>query len=41
MAKWKSAQEKNQRALEKHSYFQAEIKEWADMLEGLGKLLAM
>ncbi|NWS92726.1 SKAP protein, partial [Toxostoma redivivum] len=40
MAKWKSAQEENQRALEKHSYFQAQIKEWTDMLEGLGKLLA-
>uniref|UniRef100_A0A803WDG3 SKAP protein n=1 Tax=Ficedula albicollis TaxID=59894 RepID=A0A803WDG3_FICAL len=41
MAKWKSAQEKNQRALEKHSCFQAQIKEWTAMLEGLGKLLAM
>ncbi|NXU05093.1 SKAP protein, partial [Buphagus erythrorhynchus] len=41
MAKWKSAQEENQRALEKHSYFQAQIKEWTAMLEGLGKLLAM
>ncbi|NXH55768.1 SKAP protein, partial [Rhabdornis inornatus] len=40
MAKWKSAQEENQRALEKHSYFQAQIKEWTAMLEGLGKLLA-
>ncbi|XP_062350455.1 uncharacterized protein LOC134044941 [Cinclus cinclus] len=41
MAKWKSAQEENQRALEKHSYFQAQIKEWTAMLEGLEKLLAM
>ncbi|NXB52148.1 SKAP protein, partial [Leucopsar rothschildi] len=40
MAKWKSAQEENQRALEKHSYFQAQIKEWTAILEGLGKLLA-
>ncbi|NXD45106.1 SKAP protein, partial [Copsychus sechellarum] len=41
MAKWKSAQEENQRALEKHSCFQAQIKEWTAMLEELGKLLAM
>ncbi|KAI1232651.1 Small kinetochore-associated protein [Lamprotornis superbus] len=41
MAKWKSAQEENQCALEKHSYFQAQIKEWTATLEGLGKLLAM
>ncbi|NWW33366.1 SKAP protein, partial [Panurus biarmicus] len=40
MAKWKSAQEENQRALEKQSYFQAQIKEWTAILEGLGKLLA-
>ncbi|NXO75443.1 SKAP protein, partial [Sitta europaea] len=40
MAKWKSAQEENQRALEKQSYFQAQIKEWTALLEGLGKLLA-
>ncbi|NXH44229.1 SKAP protein, partial [Dicaeum eximium] len=41
MAKWKSAQEENQRALEKQSYFQAQIKEWTAILEALGKLLAM
>ncbi|NWY97780.1 SKAP protein, partial [Loxia curvirostra] len=41
MAKWKSAQEENQHALEKHSYFQAQIKEWKAILEALGKLLAM
>ncbi|NXI88437.1 SKAP protein, partial [Rhipidura dahli] len=40
MAKWKSAQEENQRALEKQSYIQAQIKEWKSILEGLGKLLA-
>ncbi|XP_071284532.1 small kinetochore-associated protein [Agelaius tricolor] len=41
MAKWKSAQEENQHALEKHSDFQAQIKEWKTKLEVLGKLLAM
>ncbi|NXD26933.1 SKAP protein, partial [Spelaeornis formosus] len=41
MAKWKSAKEENQRALEKQSYFQAQIKESTAILEGLGKLLAM
>ncbi|XP_041260033.1 small kinetochore-associated protein [Onychostruthus taczanowskii] len=41
MAKWKSAQEENQNALEKYSDFQAEIKEWKTMLEALEKLLAM
>ncbi|NXD03905.1 SKAP protein, partial [Certhia familiaris] len=41
MAKWKSAQEENQRALEKQSYFQAQIKEWTAILDALGKLLAM
>ncbi|NWT97413.1 SKAP protein, partial [Urocynchramus pylzowi] len=41
MAKWKSAQEENQHALEKQSSFRAQIKEWKDMLEALGKLLAM
>ncbi|NXO70969.1 SKAP protein, partial [Phainopepla nitens] len=41
MAKWKSAQEENQRALEKHSYVQDQIKEWTAMLEALGELLAM
>ncbi|NXA57844.1 SKAP protein, partial [Mohoua ochrocephala] len=41
MAKWKSAQEEKQRALEKQSYIQAQIKEWKAGLEGLGKLLAM
>ncbi|KAM3671086.1 small kinetochore-associated protein [Ammospiza maritima maritima] len=40
-AKWKSAQEENQHALEKHSGFQAQIKEWKSRLEALGKLLAM
>ncbi|NWS31730.1 SKAP protein, partial [Polioptila caerulea] len=40
MAKWKSAQEENQRALEKHSYFQTQMKEWTAILEALGKLLA-
>ncbi|NXO89010.1 SKAP protein, partial [Certhia brachydactyla] len=40
MAKWKSAQEENQRALEKQSYFQAQIKEWTAILDALGKLLA-
>ncbi|NWI72953.1 SKAP protein, partial [Dryoscopus gambensis] len=39
MARWKSAQEENQRALEKQSYIQAQIKEWKAILEGLGKLL--
>ncbi|NWW59537.1 SKAP protein, partial [Ifrita kowaldi] len=41
MAKWKSAQEEKQHALEKQSYIQAQIKEWKAILEGLGKLLAM
>ncbi|NXU97299.1 SKAP protein, partial [Cettia cetti] len=41
MAKWKSVQEENQRALEKQSYFQAQIKECRAMLEALGELLAM
>ncbi|NWX57517.1 SKAP protein, partial [Promerops cafer] len=41
MAKWKSAEEQNRRALEKQSYFQAQIKEWTAILEALGKLLAM
>ncbi|NWS06112.1 SKAP protein, partial [Motacilla alba] len=40
MARWKSAQEESQHALEKHSYFQAQIKEWKAVLEALGKLLA-
>ncbi|NXL16508.1 SKAP protein, partial [Setophaga kirtlandii] len=40
MAKWKSAQEENQHALEKHSDFQAQIKEWKTKLEALEKLLA-
>ncbi|NWV46332.1 SKAP protein, partial [Daphoenositta chrysoptera] len=40
MAKWKSAQEEQQHALEKHSYIQAQIKEWKAILEALGKLLA-
>ncbi|NXB70984.1 SKAP protein, partial [Donacobius atricapilla] len=41
MAKWKSVQEANQRALEKQSSFQAQIKECTAMLEALGELLAM
>ncbi|NXP94261.1 SKAP protein, partial [Passerina amoena] len=41
MAKWKSAQEENQHALEMHSDFQAQMKEWKTKLESLGKLLAM
>ncbi|NXQ24074.1 SKAP protein, partial [Alaudala cheleensis] len=41
MDKWKSAQEENQRALEKHSNFQAQMKEWPAILEGLEKLLQM
>ncbi|NWY48593.1 SKAP protein, partial [Sylvia atricapilla] len=41
MAKLKSAQEENQRALEKQSYFQVQIKECTAMLEDLGELLAM
>ncbi|NXT71839.1 SKAP protein, partial [Chaetops frenatus] len=41
MAKWKSAQEENQHALEKQSCIQAQIEEWTAMLEELGKLLAM
>ncbi|NXE67984.1 SKAP protein, partial [Calcarius ornatus] len=40
-AKWISAQEENQHALEKHSDFQAQFKEWKTKLEELGKLLAM
>ncbi|NXA94578.1 SKAP protein, partial [Melanocharis versteri] len=40
MARWKSAQEENQRALEKQTYIQAQIKEWTAVLEALGKLLA-
>ncbi|NXB06972.1 SKAP protein, partial [Cnemophilus loriae] len=40
MAKWKSAQEENQHALEKQSCTQGQIKEWTATLEGLGKLLA-
>ncbi|NXN86590.1 SKAP protein, partial [Bombycilla garrulus] len=40
MAKWKSALEENQLALEKHSYFQDQIKEWTAMLEALWELLA-
>ncbi|NWR03471.1 SKAP protein, partial [Paradoxornis webbianus] len=40
MAKWKSVQEENQRALEKQSYFQVQIKECTAMLEALGELLA-
>ncbi|NXP67102.1 SKAP protein, partial [Chloropsis cyanopogon] len=41
MAKWKSAQEENRRALEESTYFQAQIKEWTTSLDTLGKLLAM
>ncbi|NXR92628.1 SKAP protein, partial [Hypocryptadius cinnamomeus] len=39
-AKWKSAQEENQHALEKHCYFQARIKESKAILEELEQLLA-
>ncbi|NXM21403.1 SKAP protein, partial [Ploceus nigricollis] len=35
MAKWESAQEESQHALEKQSYFEAQIKEWKAMLESL------
>ncbi|XP_058704231.1 uncharacterized protein LOC131583788 [Poecile atricapillus] len=41
MAKWKSVLEENQRSLEKHSHFQAQIKEWTATLEALGNILAM
>ncbi|XP_014113349.1 PREDICTED: uncharacterized protein LOC106628484 isoform X2 [Pseudopodoces humilis] len=41
MAKWKSVLEENQRSLEKHSHFQAQIKEWTAALEALGNILAM
>ncbi|XP_053801647.1 small kinetochore-associated protein [Vidua chalybeata] len=41
MARWKSAQEENQHALEKQSYVQAQIKEWKAIFEALGNLLAM
>uniref|UniRef100_A0A8C3R7I3 SKAP protein n=1 Tax=Cyanoderma ruficeps TaxID=181631 RepID=A0A8C3R7I3_9PASS len=41
MAKWKSVQEENQRALEKQSDFQVQIKECTAMLEALEELLAM
>ncbi|XP_012429258.4 small kinetochore-associated protein [Taeniopygia guttata] len=41
MAKWESAQEENQRALEKQSDFQAQIKEFKAILEAHEKLLAM
>ncbi|NXY35190.1 SKAP protein, partial [Pomatorhinus ruficollis] len=41
MAKWKSVQEENQRAMEKQSYFQVQIKECTAMFEALGELLAM
>ncbi|NXI07334.1 SKAP protein, partial [Irena cyanogastra] len=40
MAKWKSAQEENQHALEKQSSFKGQIKECKAILEALGKLLA-
>ncbi|NWI58146.1 SKAP protein, partial [Calyptomena viridis] len=41
MAKWKSAEEQSQRSLEKHSSFQAEIKECTAILDELQQLLAM
>lgn len=41
MAKWESAQEENQHALEKQSYFQAQIKELKAILEAQEKFLAM
>ncbi|NXO12348.1 SKAP protein, partial [Oriolus oriolus] len=40
MAKWKSALQENQHALEKHSYIQAQLKESRAALEELEKLLA-
>ncbi|NXE98768.1 SKAP protein, partial [Menura novaehollandiae] len=41
MAKWKSAEEESLRSLEKHSSFQAEIKECTAILDELEQLLAM
>ncbi|XP_029895861.1 small kinetochore-associated protein [Aquila chrysaetos chrysaetos] len=41
MAKWKSAEEERHRSLEKHSSFQAEIKECSATLDELELLLAM
>ncbi|NXJ77517.1 SKAP protein, partial [Trogon melanurus] len=41
MAKWKSAEEERQRSLEKHSTFQAEVKECSAVLDELELLLSM
>ncbi|NXT29113.1 SKAP protein, partial [Syrrhaptes paradoxus] len=41
MAKWKSAEEKIHQSMEKHSSFQAEIKECSAVLSELEQLLAM
>ncbi|XP_064309188.1 small kinetochore-associated protein [Phalacrocorax carbo] len=41
MAKWKSAEEERHQSLEKHSSFQAEIKECSTILDELELLLAM
>ncbi|XP_064921732.1 small kinetochore-associated protein isoform X1 [Columba livia] len=41
MAKWKSAEEERQQSLEKHSSFQAEIKECSTVLDELEQLLVM
>ncbi|NXA11616.1 SKAP protein, partial [Sapayoa aenigma] len=41
MAKWRSAEEQSRRSLEKHSSFQAEIKECTAILDELQQLLAV
>ncbi|GAB0189583.1 small kinetochore-associated protein [Grus japonensis] len=41
MAKWKSAEEEQRQSMEKHSSFQAEIKECSAILDELELLLAM
>ncbi|NXU10612.1 SKAP protein, partial [Pardalotus punctatus] len=41
MANWKSDRDEKLNALEKHSYIQAQIKDWAAILEALQKHLAM
>ncbi|NXF10140.1 SKAP protein, partial [Smithornis capensis] len=41
MAKWNSAEEQRQRSLEKHSSFQAEMKECTAILDELQQLLAL
>ncbi|NXM71618.1 SKAP protein, partial [Serilophus lunatus] len=40
MAKWKAVEEQSQRSLEKHSSFQAEVKECTAILDELERLLA-